>query len=144
MGSSITTITMLDTPCREWQGARTKGYGHRYVKGTGRKGRRYEYIHRWVWEQINGPVPDGMIVMHRCDNPPCFRYDHLYLGTPADNMADKMSKGRWGPPRRRRTHCKRGHEFTPENTRIRSNGYRVCRACHAEVERKARRWAKTT
>ena len=88
--------TALETPCREWQGARvSNGYGHRYVKGSGRKNRRYEYIHRWVWEQVNGPVPDGMLVLHRCDNRACFRYEHLYLGTPKENSEDMVAKGRW-------------------------------------------------
>ena len=40
-----------------------------------------QLLHRWVWEQVNGPIPPGMVVMHRCDNPPCFRLDHLMLGT---------------------------------------------------------------
>jgi HNH endonuclease len=47
-----------------------------------------------VWEQVNGPIPEGMVVMHLCDNPPCYRYDHLRLGTNADNMADMVAKGR--------------------------------------------------
>jgi hypothetical protein len=79
------TITTLETPCREFQGPRqSKGYGIR----------NKTLVHRWVWEQINGPIPAGMQVLHRCDNPPCFRYDHLFLGTPAENMDDKVAKGR--------------------------------------------------
>lgn len=53
-----------------------------------------EPLHKWVWEQINGPVPPGNIVMHKCDHPLCYRYDHLILGTMGDNMADKVLKGR--------------------------------------------------
>lgn len=51
-------------------------------------------MHRAVWEAIWGPIPSGMQVLHRCDNKPCMRPDHLFLGTPADNMADKVAKGR--------------------------------------------------
>lgn len=77
--------TRLDTPCREWCGLRErKGYGIY-------KRRR---IHRWIWEQANGPIPQGLVVMHLCDNPPCFRLDHLRLGTIADNQADMKAKGR--------------------------------------------------
>jgi HNH endonuclease len=89
------------TPCREWQGYRDhNGYGviargpvRDYGKGPARTPMR---LHRWVWEQVYGPIPDGMVIMHMCDNPPCFRLDHLMLGTNADNQADKITKGRAG------------------------------------------------
>lgn len=84
-----TNITVLETPCREYQGARLPwGYGRRSKRPP-------YYVHVWVWEQVNGLIPEGMKVLHRCDNPPCFRYDHLFLGTPADNTADMMAKGRY-------------------------------------------------
>jgi hypothetical protein len=77
--------------CREWQGRRTKdGYG---VKPTGKRGAGV-YVHRWVWEQANGPIPPGMEVMHICDNPPCYLLAHLKLGTHAENLADMAAKGR--------------------------------------------------
>jgi hypothetical protein len=58
----------------------------------------YERIrtHRFAWELENGPIPEGMQVLHHCDNPPCCRVSHLFLGTDADNVADKIAKGR-GP-----------------------------------------------
>jgi HNH endonuclease len=65
----------------------------RYAHGRVRKPMR---VHRWVWEQVNGPIPDGRCVLHRCDNPPCFRLDHLWLGSKADNAADRDTKGRTG------------------------------------------------
>ena len=61
------------------------GYGYRTDR---------QRVHRWVWEQIHGPIPVGMRVLHRCDQPLCFRLDHLFIGTDADNTADMMTKGR--------------------------------------------------
>ena len=117
--------TVLETPCREWQGARTKnGYGERRVNG------KVTYLHRWVWESINGPTSEH--VLHRCDNPPCFRYDHLFVGTHADNMADMAAKGRASKHHAAKTHCKHGHEFTPENTYHppKRPTHRHCRTCN--------------
>jgi hypothetical protein len=79
-------MSRLYPECREWQGHRVNGfYGQRRDK---------QLIHRWVWQQINGPIPPGMDVMHTCDNPPCFLYAHLTLGTRQDNMDDMVAKGR--------------------------------------------------
>lgn len=56
--------------------------------------RRKMYVHRLAWIEAHGPIPEGMHVLHKCDNPPCYNIEHLFLGTPADNAADKMRKGR--------------------------------------------------
>lgn len=84
------TKTELDTPCREWQGGTTSyGCGQKRVAG------KLLYVHRWVVAQILGwEAIEGKVVMHRCDNPPCFRYDHLLVGTYAENSADREAKGR--------------------------------------------------
>lgn len=69
---------------------RERGYGT-----TGYKGKLVK-VHRLQWELVNGPIPEGMQVCHTCDNPPCYRLEHLFLGTHADNMKDMSAKGRAG------------------------------------------------
>ena len=80
--------------CWEWAASRyPKGYGRFRVAG------RTQYAHRVAWELTHGPIPHGMFVCHRCDNPGCVNPDHLFLGTPADNMRDMREKGRGFTPR---------------------------------------------
>lgn len=55
--------------------------------------------HRLSWIWANGSIPDGMHILHRCDNPKCVNPEHLWAGTHSDNMKDMARKGRWGKPR---------------------------------------------
>lgn len=71
--------------CWEWRGARN---GHGY--GLLNKDR----AHRLMWEARNGPIPDGLVIRHRCDNPPCLRPDHLEVGTKKQNSRDMVERGR--------------------------------------------------
>ena len=59
---------------------------------------RFVDAHRGMWERRHGPIPDGLWVLHRCDNPPCCEDSHLYLGTALDNMRDVSERGRSRPP----------------------------------------------
>jgi hypothetical protein len=89
-GDSVTTT--LDTPCTEWSGPiNASGYGARSIKG------KSWLAHRAAWTEVNGPIPAGMYVLHRCDNPPCVNVEHLWIGTQLDNMRDCKAKGRQGP-----------------------------------------------
>lgn len=77
--------------CWEWTaGTNRWGYGRLNVDAK----RGPQLAHRISWELANGPIPDGLCVLHRCDNAPCVNPRHLYLGTPADNWQDCMARGR--------------------------------------------------
>lgn len=84
-------VDRTSTPdgCHEWVGLPdADGYGRMRYGGKTRK------AHRLAWELVHGPIPAGMCACHRCDRPACVRVDHLFLGTPADNNADRDAKGR--------------------------------------------------
>jgi hypothetical protein len=86
------------TPCVEQAGSRTRdGYVLARMPGTPRRGgapKRRTSAHRAAWIKAYGPIPDGLVVCHSCDNPPCVNLDHLWLGTVADNNRDRAAKGR--------------------------------------------------
>lgn len=75
--------------CWEWRGDRRNGYG----SFAPERGERW-YAHRLVVAWAIGTIPDGMFVMHKCDNPPCVRLAHLRVGSEEDNRIDMYEKGR--------------------------------------------------
>lgn len=78
--------------CWEWHGGRSRnGYGLICCEG------KMKGTHRVSWIVHNGPIPGGLYVLHKCDNPCCWRPDHLFLGTQKDNMRDMHEKGRFRP-----------------------------------------------
>lgn len=114
------------------------GYVDKNSYGKASGGR---WAHRLAWEKANGPIPRGLWVLHRCDNPPCVNPDHLFLGTNQENQLDCGAKGR--RPQSLLTHCKRGHSFADHGTvgrRKKANGRigecRVCKACRRELQAK--------
>ena len=113
-------MAWTDFPCKEWTGYRRNGYGRASRDG------RLVSIHRWTWEQQHGPLPRSVFVLHRCDNPPCYEIEHLFLGTQFDNMRDMAAKRRSNS--QKKTHCPKGHEYNEANTRI-YRGRRHCRQC---------------
>lgn len=75
--------------CWEWRACRNrKGYGLFWESGVNRG------AHRVAWEIASGPIPTGLHVLHRCDNPSCVNPSHLFLGTNLDNVRDRGAKGR--------------------------------------------------
>ena len=125
--------------CLEWTGdTETAGYGRFKAHGKVVK------THRFAWTLANGPILDGLWVLHHCDNPPCCQTEptegypdgHLFLGTPADNCADMAAKGRHY--NQKKTRCPYGHKYTKANTYVKpGRPNRTCRTCRARD--KARR-----
>lgn len=84
--------------CWPFIGAGTRrpaGHGRIKVSAPGER-LRCAQVHRVVYESLHGPIPDGMVVRHACDNPPCCRPDHLLIGTQHDNVRDMHERGRAG------------------------------------------------
>lgn len=76
-------------PCWLWTAATMHGYGAFVLRHHGR-----QQAHRLAWTWTNGPIPNGLSVLHHCDNPTCVRPSHLFLGTARDNAWDMMHKHR--------------------------------------------------
>jgi hypothetical protein len=108
------------------------GYGRMRVNGRNIPAHRLSaMIHFGMFDR-------RLYVLHHCDTPLCVRPEHLYLGTAADNVRDKMQRGRHRNGFGDRTHCKHGHEFTEENTYSYDKG-RACRTCHRQRQADYRR-----
>ena len=121
-------VNKTDT-CWLWTASKgSKGYGMFRVNG------RLYGAHKWSYIMAHGEVDtDGMEVHHSCENPSCVNPEHLSLKT--------NSTHRYLHEIHRDTHCKRGHEFTEENTKH-SPGHRQCRICNRIRQRRRRAEAK--
>lgn len=114
--------------CWTWLAGKDRdGYGQYGVDGRSVK------AHRHAYELEVGPIPEGMDIDHVCRNRACVRPDHLRPRDHAENSADRVSF------QAAKTHCPKGHEYTPENTGPAGANGRRCRTC--DRERVARRRA---
>lgn len=114
-----------DTGCFIWTRSKDRrGYG---LFSIGNKTVR---VTRWIYEQKVGSIPDGYQLDHfACSRPSCVNPLHLRPVTPRENVLRGDSIQAWNLAR---THCDRGHAFTPDNTATRPGGARRCRTCSRE------------
>jgi len=108
------------------------GYG-KFNAGTTAATSKTVYAHRFSYELSNGPIPDGLDVLHGCDNPPCVNPNHLRLGTAADNSADMLRRKRdaWASGKRKATiGC------TVQSCNRKHSGLGLCKL-HYERQRRA-------
>lgn len=125
--------------CWEWpMYCHPSGYGHLNYLNRNSSTR----AHRLAYELLAGPLQPGEFVLHKCDNPPCFRPDHLRAGTNADNMADMAAKGR---SKASNIACSHGHLYVEGSWFYATKdgqSYRACRICKRargrEVDRRRR------
>jgi hypothetical protein len=109
---------MPSDECLIWTGARThNGYAHARVKS------KYVRVHRFVYEAIRGPIPQGLQLDHLCRNRACINPLHLEPVTGKENMRRGI-----GNQNKEKTHCIRGHELSGDNLYV-FGKMRTCRAC---------------
>jgi hypothetical protein len=132
----VDKVDIADSGCWEWTGW-TNGvhYGKFFASTEARK----VYAHRWLWEQVVGPIPDGLTIDHLCRNTLCVNPDHLEPVTTGVNTARGTAYERAIEYQRAKTHCPQGHEYTLENTyRWHGVGGRMCRKCSRDRMRARR------
>lgn len=123
--------------CWNWTGALSRGYGQLTFKG------KHSTAHRFAYAELVAPISEGLWVLHHCDNRRCVNPEHLYQGTPIDNRADMLDRGRWKHPLGQRTACSKGHEYADHGYSInKSDGSRVCKTCQRDHKRAQRAKAK--
>lgn len=121
--------------CLEWTGWRTEGgYGSTYYQGRSR------VTHRLMYAATKGPIPEGMRVLHSCDNPCCISPTHLSLGTDAENIRQSVERGRHA--KASNTHCSKSHSFEEHGVRGSNTGWRACKICDRTRQRIAAGWPK--
>lgn len=111
-----------ESGCLEWTGWRgATGYGFTSFRG------RQRPTHRLMYMVTEGPIPEGLQILHSCDNPPCMEPDHISPGTGKKNMQESVERGRHHEAVK--THCDHGHELVGDNVSFAESGRRHCKVC---------------
>lgn len=118
--------------CWLWTGGRGD-YGHGVYHVTHRHQVR---AHRYAYEELVGPIPDGLVLDHLCRNPPCVNPAHL---EPVTQRVNTLRGATIPAANAAKTHCVNGHPFDEANTYIRPDGARSCRTC---CRARTREWLK--
>jgi len=129
-------VTFVDGDgCWLWSGATNGRYGM-VRRGNGSKTNiRRISAHRFAYEDVMGPIPAGLVIMHSCDTSLCVRPSHLVAGTYSDNTRDAIAKGLM-VLQGKKERCCRGHAFSPANTAKGKDGTQRCRECSNAARRK--------
>jgi hypothetical protein len=143
-------VSISEKGCWLWSGARktagTRGFSYGWVTLDGKQ----QNAHRAVWALFFGDIPRGFYVCHKCDVPLCVNPDHLFLGTPSDNMQDMWNKNRHKRPDESNLHRKLSNEqvsqivdllSTGETQKLIANKYGVSQACISNINTK-RSWGR--
>lgn len=96
------------------------------------------YVHRFAYEQLVGPVPDGNVLDHKCRVRFCINPDHLEPTTQQINLERRLNRDGGASFQRNKTHCPKGHPYAGDNLAMRKDGKRSCRACEREWTRQYR------
>jgi hypothetical protein len=93
-------------------------------------------VHRVAYELLVGPIPEGLELDHLCRNTRCVNPEHLEPVTGRENLMRAVSS--WAAKNAAKTHCPQGHPYDEENTKVKRDGGRACRACGREFMRRKR------
>lgn len=129
--------------CWYWVGAHCLGYGRfRALNPATGQATHQVLAHRWSYEYLVGPIPEGLEIDHLCRNPLCVNPDHL---EPVTRKENNLRSYNVGGVNARKTHCPQGHEYTEENTYVETMYYggkgRKCREC-GRIKGRKDYWAK--